>query len=85
MSSLAFNWCVISLYTCAVSIFGVFIYFCHLNTYVTHAVCKDYDALKNVYDYIIGKLCRDVNIILSVFPCSLEVELELELEVIYIQ
>lgn len=53
MSSLAFNWCVISLYTCAVSIFGVFIYFCHLNTYVTHAVCKDYDALKNVYDYII--------------------------------
>jgi hypothetical protein len=58
-----FNWCVVSLCTCAVSVFGVFIYLCHLNTYLIHLVCKEHDALNSVYDYIIGKLCRDGNIL----------------------
>lgn len=77
---LGFNWCVVSLYTCAVSVFGFFIYLCHLNSYVIHVVCKEHDALKNTYDYIIGKLHRDGNIILILFSCYLEVQLE----VIYI-
>jgi hypothetical protein len=77
---MAFNWCVVSLYTCAVSVFGFFIYLCHLNSYVIHVVCKEHDALKNVYDYIIGKLCKDGYIIFILFPCYLEVQLE----VIYI-
>jgi len=77
---LVFNWCVVLLYTCAVSVFGFFIYLCHLNSYVIHVVCKEHDALKNMYDYIIGKLCRDGNIIFILFSCYLEVQLE----VIYI-
>jgi len=73
---LVFNWCVVSLYTCAVSVFGVFIYLCHLNSYLIHVVCKEHDALKIMYDYIIGKLCRDGNIIFILFSCYLEVQLE---------
>ncbi|XP_021933322.1 glucose dehydrogenase [FAD, quinone]-like isoform X2 [Zootermopsis nevadensis] len=50
---MAFNWCIFSLYTWAVSVFGVFVYFCHLNSYLTHLVCTEHDTLKNVYDYVI--------------------------------
>jgi len=71
---LAFS-CFVSIFTCAVSVFGVFIYLCHLNSYLIHVVCKEHDALKNVYDYIIGKLRRDGNIFI-LFPCYLEVQLE---------
>jgi hypothetical protein len=53
------NWCVISLYTCAVPVFGFFIYLCHLNSYITHLVCEEHDGLKNAYDYIIGKSHED--------------------------
>jgi hypothetical protein len=56
---MSLNWCVISLYTCAVSIFGLFICLCHLNSYITHLVCKEHDGLKNAYDYIVGKLYED--------------------------
>jgi hypothetical protein len=52
---MALNWCAFSLYTCVVPIFGFFIYLCHVNSYITHLVCKEHDMLKNAYDYIIGK------------------------------
>ena len=62
MSSLTFNWCGVSLYTYALVIFGFFVYLCHLNSYITHEVCKEHDALKSVYDYVVGKPCRYVTL-----------------------
>ncbi|XP_069691351.1 glucose dehydrogenase [FAD, quinone]-like isoform X1 [Periplaneta americana] len=50
---MAFNWCIILLYSCAVPIFGFFIYLCHLNSYLTCLICEDHDTLKRVYDYIV--------------------------------